>query len=183
MMLVVTLIVVGTLVMLFVATTRSIKNEHSPRRSVWREFGLGLVLIILFLAAWIGQAISEWQTFTDEQRAQGDVPLIGDFMSRFGAATLENWQSEFLQLFSFVTLTALYIHKGSGESKDGSEKIEASLRRIESQLGTLPDSAPRETAERWKLPDTPLELQDVRHGRNGHNGHRTATIPTNKETS
>ena len=57
-------------------------------------------------------------------------------------STFENWQSEFLQLFSFVVLAALYIHKGSAESKDGEEKIEASLRRIEEHLGTLPATAP-----------------------------------------
>jgi hypothetical protein len=44
-------------------------------------------------------------------------------------STLENWPSEFLQLFAFVVLAALYIHKRSSESKDGTEKLEASLRR------------------------------------------------------
>ena len=69
---------------------------------------------------------------------------------------MENWQSEFLQLFSFVVLAGLYIHKGSAESKDGEEKLEASLRRIEEKLGTLPDDAPKEKGESWKLPETPL---------------------------
>jgi hypothetical protein len=59
-----------------------------------------------------------------------------------------------------VTLAALYIHKGSGESKDGEEKIEASLRRIEQHLGTLPPDAPSAPGERWKLPDTPLQVAD-----------------------
>ena len=43
----------------------------------------------------------------------------------------------------FVVLAALYVHKGSAESKDSDEKIEASLRRIEESLGTLPDAAPQ----------------------------------------
>ena len=41
------------------------------------------------------------------------------------------------------------------------EKIEASLRRIEEHLGILPASAPTEHGEEWKLPDTPLEVQDT----------------------
>jgi hypothetical protein len=80
-------------------------------------------------------------------------------VSVFAQSTLENWQSEFLQLFSFVVLAALYIHKGSAESKDGEERLEAAaLRRIEEHLGTLPDDAPNRESESWKLPDTPLEL-------------------------
>ena len=84
---------------------------------------------------------------------------MGDFLSEFASSTLENWQSEFLQLFSFVVLAALYIHKGSAESKDGEENIQASLRRIETHLGTLPESAPS-APDHWKLPETPLEIQD-----------------------
>jgi hypothetical protein len=159
-MLAVLAITVGTLVWLIAATTRSIKDERTPGRSIWREFGLGLALMALFFATWIGHAISEWQLFTDEQRSHGEPVEVGDFMTQFASSTLENWQSEFLQLFSFVTLAALYIHKGSAESKDSEEKLEASLRRIEAHLGTLPANAPQGD-EGWMLPETPLEVADV----------------------
>jgi hypothetical protein len=161
MMLVVITITVGTLLFLIAATMRSIRDERSANRSIWREFGLGLVLMILFFVTWLAQLISEWQVFTDEQLEHGQEPEIGDFVSAFAQSTFENWQSEFLQLFTFVTLAALFIHKGSAESKDGTEKIEASLRRIEQQLGTLPPSAATEAGEEWKLPDTPLESLDA----------------------
>jgi hypothetical protein len=157
---VVVFITVGTLLFLIYSTVRSIKNERTPGRSVWREFGLGLSLMILFFATWIGHGIVQWQSFTDEQREHGESVEVGDFVTDFGKSTLENWQSEFLQLFSFVTLAALFIHKGSAESKDSEEKIEAALRRIEEKLGTLPGSAP-EGEESWKLPETPLEMQDA----------------------
>ena len=151
----------ATLLFLVISMARSIRNERSAHRSVWREFGLGLTLMILFVATWASQLISEWQVFTDEQLEHGQDPAVGDFVSEFASSTLENWQSEFLQLFSFVVLAALYIHKGSSESKDGEEIIEASLRRIEAHLGTLPDSAPTAEGEHWKLPETPLEAQDA----------------------
>lgn len=154
-------ITVGTLAMLVQALTRSIRNERTKGRSVWREFSLGLVLAILFFATWIAHGIAEWQVYTDEQRAHGESTEIGDFTTEFAQSTLENWQSEFLQLFSFVALAALYIHKGSAESKDGEENLEASLRRIEEHLGILPATAPRGEGERWKLPETPLETQDA----------------------
>jgi hypothetical protein len=122
---------------------------------VWREFGLSLVLMLLFFSSWVGHGIAQWQRYTDEQRAHNEDVSIGDFASDFGASTLENWQSEFLQLFAFVTLAALFVHKGSAESKDGDEKVEASLRRIEEKLGTLPDDSPEKSSEAWKLPDSP----------------------------
>jgi hypothetical protein len=160
MMALVVLITFGTLALLVFSMTRSIRDERTEGRSVWREFGLSLVLLILFLTTWVAHLISEWQVFTDEQVSHGQDPQVGDFVSEFAKSTLENWQSEFLQLFSFVVLAGLYIHKGSAESKDSEEKLEASLRRIEEQLGTLPSSAPSEPGQKWKLPETPLEAED-----------------------
>jgi len=156
---------VGVLVFLLAAMARHIRDEREAHRSVWREFGLGLVLMILFFATWVGHGVTEWQVFTDEQRAHGEDPELGDFAAEFGQSTLENWQSEFLQLFSFVTLAGLYIHKGSAESKDGEEKLEAALRRIEEHLGTLPPTAPTEPGEEWMLPHTPLEAHDAQQAR------------------
>ena len=160
MMLVTVVISLGTLLLLIGALLRSIRDERTKGRSIWREFSLGLVLMILFFTTWLGQGIAQWQTFTDEAYEHGETPELGDFASEFGQSTLENWQSEFLQLFSFVVLAALYIHKGSAESKDGEEKLEASLRRIEEHLGTLPPEAPKAEGEQWKLPETPLLVED-----------------------
>jgi hypothetical protein len=153
-------ITVATLVLLVAAMMRSISDERTPGRSVWREFGLSLVLGILFLSTWMGQLVAQYQTAVDEARAHGESVDAGDFVAEFMQSTLENWQSEFLQLFSFVVLSALYIHKASSESKDGEENIAASLRRIEEHLGTLPAGAPREPGQEWKLPETPLEAED-----------------------
>ena len=160
MMVVVAIVVVASLGLILFATYRSIRDNRAKHRSIWREFGLGLAFLILFFTTWGAHAITEWQVFTDEQRAHGQSPEIGDFLAQFGQGTLENWQSEFLQLFSFVVMAALFIHKGSAESKDGEENINASLRRIEEKLGTLPPTAPTRPGDEWKLPETPLETQD-----------------------
>jgi hypothetical protein len=157
MMALATVLALGSLLWVISAMARSISNERTGERSVWREFGLGLALMVLFFVTWLGHGIAEWQTYTDQQREHGEPVEAGDFFAEFGQSTLENWQSEFLQLFAFVVLAALYIHKGSAESKDSDEKMEASLRRIEASLGTLPESAPNEQDARWQLPDTPLK--------------------------
>jgi uncharacterized membrane protein len=158
LMVLATVLAIGALGLLIFATIKSILNQRTRGRSVWREFGLGLSLMILFFATWIAHGISEWQVYTDDQREHGQPVEAGDFFTTFAQSTLENWQSEFLQLFSFVVLAALFIHKGSAESKDSSEKMEASLRRIEEKLGTLPDDAPREEGQDWQLPETPLKV-------------------------
>ena len=158
MMLAALILAFASLIFLIAVLVRTIQTQRDRRRSIWKEFALGLSLVILFFATWVGHGISEWQEYTDTQREHEQPVELGDFISQFSASTLENWQSEFLQLFSFVVLAALYIHKGSAESKDSDEKMEASLRRIEEKLGTLPDDAPKKKADSWKLPETPLKV-------------------------
>jgi formate hydrogenlyase subunit 4 len=115
---------------------RSIRNERrsTGTRKVWANFGLSLVLCLLFFSSWVAQAMSQWQQFRAEQRTHGEPPEIAEFLAEFSSATLENWQSEFLQLFSFVVLAALFIHRGSAESKDSDDRMEESLQRIERML-------------------------------------------------
>ncbi|HKI27918.1 MAG TPA: DUF6766 family protein, partial [Actinomycetota bacterium] len=48
---------------------------------------------------------------------------------------LENWQSEFLQLFSFVVLAAAFIHRGSSESRDSDDRMEQMLKEIKAKIG------------------------------------------------
>jgi hypothetical protein len=159
MLLLATMVALAALLVVVFALVRSIRNHHTTGRSVWREFGLGLALMLLFFGTWVAHGISEWQVYTDEQRTHGESTSLGDFASTFAQSTLENWQSEFLQLFAFVALSALFIHKGSAESKDTDEKIEASLRRIEERLGTLPPEVTRDDPDGWALPHTALDAE------------------------
>ncbi len=128
------------LLLLLHAMWRSIRDERTERRSVWREFGLTLALLSLFLSTWLAHGLSEWQVYTDEARSHGEEPEAGDFVSQFASSTLENWQSEFLQLFSFTIMAAVLIHKGSAESKDSDDRIEEALQRLEKKLDTEPTS-------------------------------------------
>jgi uncharacterized protein YpmS len=151
-MLFVVVLSLGVLLFVILTMIRSILVERTAERSIWREFSLGLSLMVLFFASWLGQGIAEWQTYTAEQHAHHEAVQFGGYLSSFAQSTLENWQSEFLQLFAFVVLAALFVHKGSAESKDGDEKIEASLRRIEERLGTLEPAHDSGSGEQ-RLPD------------------------------
>ena len=129
MMAVTLVIVVGITAYLIGTMIRSIQNEKNTRMRLWKNFGLSLGFCALFLISWVGHGIAEWQVFTDEQAEHNEPTEIGDFVAQFSQSTLENWQSEFLQLFSFTVMAAILIHKGSAESRDSDDLIMASLRQ------------------------------------------------------
>ena len=108
-------------------------------KRLWRDYNLSVVLGLLFVTSWIGQLITQWFNWVNEQQDHNQPLLIGSFLWQFWESTLENWQSEFLQLFSFVVLSALFIHKGSAESKDSDEQMQKSLDRIEKRLKAMED--------------------------------------------
>ena len=120
-----------------------------------KHFGLSIVLAVLFFASWIGQGISQFQEFTDEQLQHGSEVSGGDFVAVFSSTTLENWQSEFLQLFSFVVLSAVLIHRGSAESKDSDDRMEQALERIESALGTTSEDPSLDDGTPGPHPEVP----------------------------
>ena len=89
-------------------------------RKILRENGLSIVLTLFFLLFLGGQAGTGFNHYNEEQQEHGQ-PTV-DFKSYLGSAhfleaTMENWESEFLQMFAFVILTAFLFQKGSAESK------------------------------------------------------------------
>jgi amino acid transporter len=118
------------------ALVKSIREESRREnlRKVWPNFALSIVLCILFFVSWAGQAAAEWRALVQEQRDHDESASAGEFFIAFGQSTLENWQSEFLQLFSFVVLAAAYIHHGSAESRDSDDRIEEMLERVVRKL-------------------------------------------------
>jgi hypothetical protein len=111
-----------------------VERRNENLKKVWRNFGLSIAFCVLFLVSWAAQAVAEWGVYAQEQRTHGEPAVVSDYIVQFGQSTLENWQSEFLQLFSFVVLSAVLIHHGSAESKDSDERMENILRRIEQKL-------------------------------------------------
>ena len=95
-----------------------------------RDYGLTIVLAVLFVVAWLGQLLTQWREFVQEEAAHGAVATYADFSWVFWSRTLENWQSEWLQLLSFVLLTTFLVSKGSHESKDSQDRLEAKVDRI-----------------------------------------------------
>src|SRR5262245_16541563 len=106
-------------------------------KRLWKNYNLSIVLGLLFVAAWILQTWTGWVQFSAEQQDHGQVAQWfghSGYIWAWAEATFENWQSEFLQLLTFVILTAYLVHKGSHESKDSDEEVMAALQRIERKL-------------------------------------------------
>ncbi|HEU0015650.1 MAG TPA: DUF6766 family protein [Longimicrobium sp.] len=88
---------------------------------------LGLVAVLLFVIALVGQTLTGHSVYNDEQVEHGERPVgLVEYLRQghFGEATFENWESEFLQMGVFIFLTALLVQRGSAESKKPEDERE-----------------------------------------------------------
>jgi Domain of unknown function (DUF6766) len=79
-----------------------------------------IVMSIIFVGSWFAQSVTGWTEFNAQQVDHGEPTLswLGYIGSAdFWEATLENWQSEFLAIGSFVAITVFLRQRGSPESK------------------------------------------------------------------
>jgi hypothetical protein len=77
-------------------------------------------LFAAFLAFWVGQTITGYRVYNDDQREHHEqtisvVQYLGT--GHFWEATAENWESEFLQMGAYIALTAFLFQRGSSQSK------------------------------------------------------------------
>jgi SNF2 family DNA or RNA helicase len=109
-------------------------------KRLWRNYSLSITRAVLFFLAWLGQLATQWFSWANEQQEHQQPLEVGDFLWQFWTSTLENWQSEFLQLLTFVVLTSFLIHRNSPESKDSDEEMQRSVNRIERRLKSLEEA-------------------------------------------
>jgi uncharacterized protein DUF6766 len=89
-------------------------------RRFLRENSLSIFFGLLFLGSVLAQSVAGWKDFNEELLAHDDAAITyGRYLysSEFGAAIMENWQSEFLQFFFYIVATIWFLQKGSNESK------------------------------------------------------------------
>jgi hypothetical protein len=89
-----------------------------------RDQSLSLFFLVLFLASLLGQSYAGHLEYNEELTEHGDATISWAryvVSSKFGAAVMENWQSEFLQFLMFITATIWLVQRGSNESKKPDE--------------------------------------------------------------
>ena len=84
------------------------------------QSSLSLFFLALFLASVLGQSFAGQRVYNQEQLEHGGEAISWFsyvLSSSFGAAVMENWQSEFLQFTTYIFATIWFIQRGSNESK------------------------------------------------------------------
>jgi hypothetical protein len=114
--------------------------------SWFRDRSLTLTMLGFFAVFFVGQLVTGWQEFNQEQIDHGARVIAFSsylFTGHPWEALFENWESEFLQMAVFVTFTALLYQKGSPESRTPGAM-------------ELADADPRDFADR---PDVPWPVK------------------------
>jgi hypothetical protein len=98
--------------------------------STWTRYSYGWVTLGLFAISLIGHWLFGWFAYVDEQNAHGQPIEVPSYLVEMTRDTLENWQSEFLQLLWQVGGLAFLLFLGSPQSKEGHDRIEAKIDEI-----------------------------------------------------
>jgi hypothetical protein len=90
---------------------------------------LSIVFFLLFVGTLIGQFVVGLKSYNEEQIQHSKSEVSAAEYAKTGhfiEAVFENWESEFLQMASYVILTIYLRQKGSAESKkiDGKEIVD-----------------------------------------------------------
>lgn len=104
------------------------------KKNVLTKYGYLWVTLGLFLISIIGHWIFAWQAYVNEQEAHNQPIETSSYLVEVARDTLENWQSEFLQLIWQVAGLAFLLYVGSPQSKEGDERLEAKIDEILKKL-------------------------------------------------
>jgi hypothetical protein len=111
------------------------------RSNLLRRCGFAWVTGGFFVISLIGHWLFGWIAYVNEQRDKGRPAEFSGYVVEMSRDTLENWQSEFLQLLWQVAGLALLLHVGSPQSKEGDDRMEAKIDAI--LLAVAPDTGER----------------------------------------
>ena len=107
----------------------------SGHGSIFKRYGYAWVTLGFFVISLVGHWLFGWFAYVNEQSAHSQSIEVSAYTVEMMRDTLENWQSEFLQLLWQVGGLALLLYVGSPQSKEGDDRMEAKvdeiLRRID----------------------------------------------------
>ncbi|QQS44240.1 hypothetical protein IPM65_01425 [Candidatus Roizmanbacteria bacterium] len=103
------------------------------------------VTLFLFLISITGHWLFAWNAYVNEQSSERKPVEVSDYLIEVSRDTLENWQSEFLQLIWQVAGLSFLYFVGSPQSKEGDDRKEEKLDLILKKID--PKNADKELAQ------------------------------------
>jgi hypothetical protein len=119
--------------------TSAIVREFSINLSNWcksmtwlrqSKYGYLWITLAFFFFSFAGHWLFGWFAYVNEQQTHSAPVQISDYLIQMSRDTLENWQSEFLQLMWQVGGLAFLLYVGSPQSRESDERKEAKLDAI-----------------------------------------------------
>jgi hypothetical protein len=108
--------------------------RQSRRGFLWVTLGFFLIsLAIHWTFAWFA--------YVEEQAQERQPAQAGDYFNRTMRDTMENWQSEFLQLMWQVGGLSFLLFLGSPQSKESGERMEAKIDVLIKAIEDNPEKA------------------------------------------
>ena len=84
----------------------NLKKELERKDTFFRRWAAVFILFAFFLASWGGQFVAQLQVTKQKSEQHGQQFQISEFWPEFWQSTLENWQSEWLQLATQALIVA-----------------------------------------------------------------------------
>ena len=109
---------------------RASQYRSLKQTSMFRRYAFAWVTGALFLVSLVGHWWLAWGVYVEEQLAHGEPAEVAGYLKEVGRDTLENWQSEFLQLVWQVAGLAMLLHVGSPQSREEDDRLEEKLDAI-----------------------------------------------------
>lgn len=93
-------------------------------RSIWSRYGYTWVTLGLFIVALVGHWVFGWFEYVRNQADHQQAVDVSGYAIELMRGTLENWQSEFLQLVWQVAGLSFLLHVGSTQSRESEDRLE-----------------------------------------------------------
>jgi hypothetical protein len=95
-----------------------------------KKRGYLYVTIMFFAVSWLIHGITAYNQFVEEQNEHGQPVVMNVFWNEFIRQTMENWQSEFLQLSWQIGGLMILFAVASPQDRVGEERKEKILEKI-----------------------------------------------------
>ncbi|HEX6914410.1 MAG TPA: DUF6766 family protein [Chitinophagaceae bacterium] len=102
-------------------------KKKTVKVSIWKKKGYLWVTLGLFVVSLALHWIFGYEAFRNEQIEHHQPIIFSDYLVEMMRDTMENWQSEFLQLMWQVAGLSILWFVGSPDSKEGNDRQEEKL--------------------------------------------------------